>query len=305
MKQLMVIFFSLGLLVGCETNGEISDANTTDPTDPIDTDLVPNWEWFPEEFEVVLMRANATDPFVAGNSLDAFEAAYEQGLKFVEVDFVMSQDGELIAAHHDQLGGNCGNASDSTLDELRDCRLSGDRRIGTLEDLLEFEFSSIYIDLKASSGTTSEELYDVVEHNVEAIEEADAADRAVVMLYDIDEASAQLLAEREIRGGIKGYPSDPESVMAMIEEAEEHGLEMMCINASNLTPEQVHESARRGVWQLPWDHAEESNIPHWEDLIEAGIGGMIVDTDDIIPDDSIAKWQDVRHHVDVESDEDN
>ncbi len=268
-----------------------SACESTDPDSPAeDVELHPDLEYFPDEFEVVLMRGNATDPPVEGNSLDAFEAAHAQGIRFVEVDFRVSQDGYLIATHPDALGGDCGRASQSTLAELRECRLDGDRRIATLEDLLEFPFESIYIDLKASSGATAEELFEMVETAVDAIIDADRRQDSVLMLYDIDDDVAELIAELEIRGSLKGYPSDPESVTAMIDETASYGLEMMCINAANLSPELVEYSMSQAVWQLPWDHTREANIPHWETLSAAGIGGIIVDTDAIVPHSVIDAW---------------
>lgn len=299
MRPLVLSILFLCFLGACD--GRQPPAEVLEDADadaPIDVDRHPNWAQFPDAFQVVLMRSNATDPPVEGNSMDGFEAAFEQGIKFVEVDFMQTKDGALIAAHHDSLGGDCGRARRKTLAQLRDCRLSGDRRVGTLEDLVSFDFEAIYIDLKVSSGRSPEDLLEVVEHAVDVIEAADRADSAVLMVYDIDEAVAELLAERGIRAGLKGYPGGSDGVPDMLETAANHGLEMMCVNASNLTTELVHESARLGIWQLPWDHSRTSQIPHWQDLIEAGIGGMILDTDSILPEASIDRWRDVRSQVD-------
>jgi glycerophosphoryl diester phosphodiesterase len=301
MRTFVVLIFCLGILGACDERQsptEVLDNTDADAAAPSDVDRHPNWAQFPDAFQVVLMRSNATDPPVEGNSLDGFEAAFEQGIKFVEADFMQSKDGALIAAHHDSLSGDCGRISRQTLEELRDCRLSGDRRVGALEDLLGFGFEAIYIDLKASSERSSDELFDVVEAAVDVIEDADRADSAVLMVYDVDEAVAELLDERGIRAGLKGYPGGSDGVPEMLETAASYDLEMMCINASNLTPELVHEAARLGIWQLPWDHARRSNIPHWQDLIESGIGGLIVDTDSIVPETSIGRWRDVRRQVD-------
>lgn len=279
-------------------DGSVADIGDADALPPIpDGGDTPNWQRFPDAFRIVMMRGVAPEPFVQGNSLESFEAALEQDVTFVEADFRMSKDDHLVATHHANMGGDCGNVGDKTLEELRECRLSGGRRVATLADLLSMDFEQIYIDLKENGGESDARLLAAIREAIERIEAAERTDSAVLMLYRVTDDVAQSIEEHKIRAGTKGYPSSDEEVRELIDLAARHGMETMCINASSLSAELVHYSASRGVWQLPWDHARESNIPHWQELAAAGIGGMIVDTRRIISENVEPHWRDVRRQL--------
>ncbi|MFU8806715.1 MAG: hypothetical protein ACNA8W_23100, partial [Bradymonadaceae bacterium] len=81
MIRLAILFVcSLGMLSACEGRGTIDTNSMPSPPSSgvdaptIDGEKPSTLQWFPDSFQVVLMRGNAPDPFVEGNSLDGFEA---------------------------------------------------------------------------------------------------------------------------------------------------------------------------------------------------------------------------------------
>jgi hypothetical protein len=137
----MILFFSFLLVAGgcSDTCGTVQEDGTTDaraPTsdepdarDQPDRNLEPGY--FPDAFQSVSIRGHAANPRIEGNSLEGAQGAFDQGVRYVEIDFEMSGDEYIIAAHGNHLGGDCPNVSDSTIDLLRACKLEGGLSVAT------------------------------------------------------------------------------------------------------------------------------------------------------------------------------
>jgi hypothetical protein len=285
------------LLLGLSTSGCSCDSSGGDPygrSGPIELTALQNADFFPAQFRTVMMRGAAPQPPVAGNTLDGFEAALAQGVRFVEADFHLSLDRQLVASHDRDLGGSCGDVARRTLAELRSCRLAEGHRIATLGDLLSMPFEEIYVDLKETARADDAHVVATVQRAIAELEAAHRKDSAVLMLYRVTDEAARLIREHGVRAGTKGYPQNADQARALIDLAASHGMEMTCMSASVLTPELVTYAARRGVWQLPWDYSRTSNVPHWQALARAGIGGLIVTNRRLVMEQVEPHWRDVR-----------
>lgn len=90
------------------------------------------------------------------NTLDAFAAAVQAGVRYLETDVHVTADGVLVAFHDERLDrvtDREGAIAELTWDEVSAARLEGDRRVPTLDDLLgSFPEVCLNIDPKSDDA---------------------------------------------------------------------------------------------------------------------------------------------------------
>ncbi|MDG2497180.1 MAG: glycerophosphodiester phosphodiesterase family protein [Aquiluna sp.] len=95
-------------------------------------------------------------PGVDENSLEAFQAAIDQGAEFIETDTQASGDGVAVIFHDDDLLRLCGLAAkvhELSITELKMLSLPNGSRIPTLEEaLLAFPAVKLNIDVKSKAA---------------------------------------------------------------------------------------------------------------------------------------------------------
>jgi hypothetical protein len=252
--------------LGCEGSSQEKSAGAG---------FVSGWRFDPAGFRTVMIRANGDRPYVPGNSLEGIQASRSQGIPFVEMDLLLTKDSMLVAAHDSSFDATCGLVIEQTLEDLRACAAHRGKTVATVDDLLSAGFHETFLDLKV--GYLYPELNEVaVGRAIRAIEAANAQERTVVMLYAVTPEIATMFRDAGIRGGTKGYPETPDEILALVDLAAMHGLEMMCSEAQYLRPDLVAEAAARNVWLLPWDLRGAAGVDHARELATAGIGGLIV-----------------------------
>ncbi len=100
------------------------------------------------------------DEVAVENSLEAFQAAYDLGYRYLETDVHLSRDGVLIACHDADLSrllGDERNICDLTAGELQKIQLAGGASIPTLAHLLE-QFPDAYFNIDAKARAACEPL---------------------------------------------------------------------------------------------------------------------------------------------------
>lgn len=276
MQRLVLVILLIAIPLGCtdkipEPGEESSPRPTTDLRIPVD--LGPEYDRFPDRFQPVAFRGRPSGETMEGNTLEAIEASVVAGVKHVEVDFVRTIDGFVVSGHDDKLGGDCGRASRQPLEALLACTLDDDHRVITLDDVLGRPFDSVYVDFKSSDTKDDDKLLREVTAVIKAIKRSDARDRAVVMLYRTSAQVRELLEREEIRFGLKGYPKSIEGTTKMVERAASIGAELICVRVTYIDADAISFAANKGVWLLGWGTRE--NLPLWEKLAAAGMGGLI------------------------------
>lgn len=238
---------------------------------PVDVRTLPAVS---NEFRVTSMQARGENPPVGGNSREGFEAALREGIEFVEADFVLTKDGQLVAGHELFAGGTCDHYDKRTLAELRQCTLGGARHVGVLAELLRMPFREIYVDLKVAIDQPDRHV-EGVKAAIADIKDAGREKTAILFLYDVTPEIDSLVKAAGLRAGTKGYPRTKEAAIAMIDLAARHGYEVTCFEVSWVDADIIAYAAERGVWLLPWDIREEWLIDHLRSITRAGIGGII------------------------------
>jgi len=272
----MVLAFGVGLwVVWMRTEA-------TPPVDPIKTKALLSAgiavaeipaPGFPDEFRNVSLKCRTYAPVIRGNCIEAFEDAPKKGVKYAEADFRLCADGILVTGHDDELGGNCGTASTSTLEELRNCRLDDGRHIATLEQFLALDLREFYLDMKQTMPKEDEFSLQALTNAVEVIEASGKKPRVIVLVYDSRPAWLELLREHGIRMGLQRYPQSPEEALDLVREAAGHGFEMVSVHTDFITLELIQASNDLGVWHLAW-YTGQPAPELWADMVAVGVGGL-------------------------------
>jgi glycerophosphoryl diester phosphodiesterase len=238
------------------------------------------------------MRGTSHAPYLEGNTLDSIQTAAREGIGYIEVDLVLTRDGALVTAHQSYVKG-CGTINTMLLNQVLGCRLPGGLRLATLEAVLALPFKGVFLDLKDTRDADETRSQRAVARAAAAVVERHRTREAVLMLYETPAASVQPIVRNHLRAGVKGYPKSIEQTREMAARAAQLGFEMLSVNTDYVTPELLADSARQGVWHLPWS-TDPASAAHWRALAEAGAGGLIVLHYDLARKDIAPHWVDAR-----------
>ena len=223
-----------------------------------------------------------------GNTIQSFRTANEKGVRYVEVDVFTTKDGVLVSAHEAGIE-HCGVIQNMRSETLLNCTMPHGFRVASLQQILAFPFSGIFVDLKETKHEEAAE--SVVRIAAKAVIEAGRQKDVVLMMYTAPESVVRMVHEQGIRAGLKGYPASSEDTLEIVRKAAAAHFEMVCVKAMYVTPELVRESAKLGVWHLPWSIAAHT-AQHWQELAAAGAGGLIVLHFDKAQKEILPHWQD-------------
>lgn len=215
-----------------------------------------------------------------GNTWEAVSAAWEAGVRYIEIDVRLSRDGALIPGRVDLLEAftSCtGSLRETDAADLAACTYLSDPSIAVLpltEGMVGVDFDGVYLDLKF----TEEELAGEIEPALAAVEEVRQAlprpEVVVAMSYSAPFAAAFVAAGA--RAGWKGYPDAGEAA-AFVAAGHDLGVEMLCAEAIALDAALLDESAELGLWHLPWEYPSRTDEVLLNLLYQHGAGGLITD----------------------------
>lgn len=238
------------------------------------------------------MRGTSHTPYLEGNTRDALEAAAREGIRYVEVDFVLTRDDALVTAHQAYVKG-CGPLNTMLVNQVLGCKLPGGLRLATLETLLKLPFKGVFLDLKDTRDPDPARAQRAVERAASAVVQSQRSADVVLMLYDTPPDSVKPIREHRLRAGIKGYPKSVDETARMVDRAAELGFEMVSVNTEYVTPELVATSTQKGVWHLPWS-TDPADADHWRALAAAGAGGLIALHFELAQKQVVPHWVDAR-----------
>ena len=247
---------------------------------------------FPSEFLVTSMRGTSHAPYLEGNTRDAIQAAAREGIRYVEIDFVLTREDSLVTAHQTYVKG-CGNINTMLVSQALGCKLPGGLRLATLETVLKTPFQGVFLDLKDTRDPNPARARHAVERAASAVVASQRTGNVVLMLYDTPPDSVKPIRDHHLRAGIKGYPKSVEDTARMVDRAAELGFELVSVNTEYVTPELVASSTQKGVWHLPWS-TDPQSVEHWRALAAAGAGGLIALHYELASKQVAPHWVDAR-----------
>jgi len=247
---------------------------------------------FPSEFLLTSMRGTSHSPYLEGNTRESIQAAVREGIRYLEVDVVLTRDDTLITAHQAYVKG-CGTINTMFASQALGCKLPGGLRLATLETILKQPFETLFLDLKDTREPDAERGRRAVERAARAVVTSQRQADVVLMLYDTPPESVKPIHADHLRAGIKGYPKSVEETERMVARAAELGFELVSVNTDYVTPELVAASTQKGVWHLPWS-TDPASVAHWRALAQAGAGGLIVLNYELAQTQVAPHWLDAR-----------
>ena len=256
---------------------------------PLNPDGGPNSGFPPTYFRNTAFRAQTQGLAAPGNSLESFVWGAEQGIEFAESDFRLNAENVLISAHDNDIGGDCGDITKKTLQELRSCSLDGGFSVATLGDLLAQPYDEVFIDLKNTRSSSNAQVVSAVSSAIDAVINAGRQDDAVLMVYRAPNEVVDLKLQHDIRMGLKGYPTTDGQTREMLDDAARLGFELICVNIKWVTPQVIADSAARGVWHLAWDTG--LAVDTWTERARAGLGGLINQHIDVVREQVEPSWR--------------
>lgn len=267
-------------------------AQTQPPTAPEPDAAAERRARFPSEFQLTSMRGTSHGPYLEGNTRDAIQAAVRGGIRYLEVDFVLTRDDSLVTAHQAYVKG-CGTVSTMLHSQVLGCQLPGGLRLAKLETVLKLPFKGLFLDLKDTREADPERARRAVESAARAVVASQRTQDVVLMLYDTPPDSVKPVTEHDLRAGIKGYPKSVEETERMVARAAELGFEMVSVNTDYVTPELLASSTQKGIWHLPWS-TDPARAEHWRTLAKNGVGGLIALHYDLVSKKVAPHWVDAR-----------
>ncbi|WP_238652402.1 glycerophosphodiester phosphodiesterase [Paenibacillus piscarius] len=218
------------------------------------------------------------------NTMAAFRKGLELGATGIETDVQMTSDGAVVVIHDESLDRTTtgsGYVKDKTLREILEVdagswfspEFAGER-IPTLEELLDLlQGRDTVLNIELKNGTF---FYPGMEEKViAAVREQGMSERVVISSFNhYSLAHCKKLAP-EIRTGIL-YG---EGLYRPWDYAASLQAEALHAHHSSALPEFVSAAAAQGVVYHPWTVNDSSRM---QELIEAGVAGIITDYPDVL-----------------------
>ena len=143
--------------------------------------------------ETMIMAHRGYSEIAPENTMPAFEAAYDAGVKAIELDVQMLKDGTIIVMHDDNFARTCGvnkNVWDATYDEVKkydagklfSSEFEG-TKVPTLEEVIKYCKGKLFINIEIKRNGHDEGIEKAV---VDIIREQDFIDNCDVTSQDYE-----------------------------------------------------------------------------------------------------------------------
>ena len=221
------------------------------------------------------------------NTLAAIRQAVELGVDMIEIDVILSKDGEVIVIHDDKIDrttNGVGVVQEMTLEEIRqydagswfDARFAGEK-IPTLGEVFETINGQTVLLIEIKDG---DEKYPGLERKVvDAIHQYEANDWVVVQSFNENSvirtrAMDPALITYYLMG--KNFTDFYEQMPAEMATLPYHGI---AVHHSGIDAEKTQKVHELGYKLLVWTVNEEEDIQR---MIAAGVDGIITDRPDYL-----------------------
>ncbi|MDD8047842.1 MAG: glycerophosphodiester phosphodiesterase [Verrucomicrobiota bacterium] len=194
------------------------------------------------------------------NTIAAFKASYDAGLRGFETDVRMTKDGVLVILHDDTLQrthGNPGRVEEMTLEELRPLRTKKtDQPIPLLADLLDFlaDKPGLYVEFEMKTSKTevyTDELLQVYCKKIHDQVMAKYPEGSVYVFTSFDKRPLRIIKELDPKAELMFITSRPVSD-EVVKEAKELGVHRIGCTKDGTSRAAVRAAQEAGMKVTGW-----------------------------------------------------
>jgi glycerophosphoryl diester phosphodiesterase len=158
------------------------------------SDVLMGLQWS-GKFPVLVIAHRGFSGGAPENTLAAFKKAIDLGVDMIELDVLLSKDGQIVVIHDDTLNRTTngkGRVTDYTLDELKQLdagswfgnQFSGEK-IPTLKEVLELTRGKMFLNIELKKGNLGRyTMMDLADRSLQEVEEVGMLNQVVFASFD-------------------------------------------------------------------------------------------------------------------------
>ena len=210
------------------------------------------------------------------NTMAAFRKAVVMKADGIELDVLLSADGQLVVFHDDTLErmtNGIGNVSDFALAELKQFLIEGQHRIPTLVEVLEEVRQHCFVNIELKSAEATEPLVRLIEEMV--AKNVISFESIIVSSFDWNSLQKIHQVQPAILLGVL-TETDLEEALAFAKQIKAYSIHP---NYNLLNAENTKAIQENGILVFPWTVNEPQDI---KELKSYNVNGIITDFTDRI-----------------------
>jgi glycerophosphoryl diester phosphodiesterase len=236
------------------------------------------------KFPVLVIAHRGFSGGAPENTLAAFKKAIDLGVDMIELDVLLSKDGQIVVIHDDTLNRTTngkGRVTDYTLDELKqldagswfETQFSGEK-IPTLKEVLELTRGQMLLNIELKKGDLGRyTMMDLADRSLQEVEEVGMLNQVVFASFD--PSAIDRILEK-----------NPQIPVALIynqswtfphEVTGGRSISVLSCSGKVLTETNISKAHQRGMKVIAWTLNTEEHMQHF---LNMGVDGIVTDYPD-------------------------
>jgi glycerophosphoryl diester phosphodiesterase len=236
------------------------------------------------KFPVLVIAHRGFSGGAPENTLAAFKKAIDLGVDMIELDVLLSKDGQIVVIHDDTLNRTTngkGRVTDYTLDELKQLdagswfgtQFSGEK-IPTLKEMLELTRGKMFLNIELKKGDLGRyTMMDLADRSLQEVEEVGMLNQVVFASFDPSAIDRILEKNPKIPVALIYSQSwtFPQEVTGG------RSISVLSCSGKVLTQTNISKTHQRGMKVIAWTLNTEEHMQHF---LNMGVDGIITDYPD-------------------------
>jgi len=236
------------------------------------------------KFPVLVIAHRGFSGGAPENTLAAFKKAIDLGVDMIELDVLLSKDGQIVVIHDDTLNRTTngkGRVTDYTLDELKQLdagswfgtQFSGEK-IPTLKEVLELTRGKMFLNIELKKGDLGRyTMMDLTDRSLQEVEKTGMLNQVIFASFD-PSAIDRIIGK------------NPKIPVALIynqswtfpqEVTGGRSISVLSCSGKVLTQTNISKTHQRGMKVIAWTLNTEEHMQHF---LNMGVDGIVTDYPD-------------------------
>jgi len=236
------------------------------------------------KFPVLVIAHRGFSGVAPENTIAAFKKAIDLGVDMIELDVLLSKDGQIVVIHDDTLNRTTngkGRVTDYTLDELKQLdagswfgtQFSGEK-IPTLKEVLELTRGKMFLNIELKKGDLGRyTMMDLADRSLQEVEEVGMLNQVVFASFDPSAIDRILEKNPKIPVALIYNQSwtFPQEVTGG------RSISVLSCSGKVLTQTNISKTHQQGMKIIAWTLNTEEHMQHF---LNMGVDGIITDYPD-------------------------